>query len=86
MAIAWVLAILLTLGATLLNVGFVAEFPWTTTLAYGFGVGLVANGIFDVSLVQAFLEMLKLKKTKEEKAEEKTTEALKEKRSYLNAK
>jgi hypothetical protein len=82
MAITWVIAILLTIGATLLNVGFTAEFPIFTSLAYGFGAGLVANGLFDVSLVQAFLEMLKLKKTKEEK----TTEALKEQRAHLQAK
>jgi hypothetical protein len=72
MLISWLLSIGLTLGATLLNIGFVAEFPWLTSLVYGFGVGLVANGLFDVTLVQAFLEILKLKTKKEPKPLTKT--------------
>ena len=65
MILTWLIAILLTAAGNLLNVGFVAEFPWLTTVIYGLGVGLVANGIFDVPMVQAFLELLKLKKVKE---------------------
>jgi hypothetical protein len=59
--IAWLIAIALTLLGNLLNIGFMTDFPWLTTLAYGFAAGLVANGFFDVNMVQALLELLKLK-------------------------
>ena len=62
--IAWLIAIVLVFAGNLLNIGFSAEFPWLTSLAYGFGAGLVANGMFDVQMVQAMLDRLKLKKVK----------------------
>ena len=61
--VAWLTAIALVTIGNLLNLGFMSEFPWLTTIAYGFAAGLVANGIFDVTIVQALLEFLKLKKT-----------------------
>jgi len=62
--IAWLIAIVLVFVGSLLNIGFSADFPWLTTLAYGFGAGLVANGMFDVAMVQTLLDLLKLKKAK----------------------
>lgn len=62
--VAWLVAIALTFLGNLLNVGFTADFPWLTTLAYGFGAGLVANGLFDISIVQSVLDFLQLKKVK----------------------
>ena len=67
MILTWLVAIALTFIGNLLNLGFAAEFPWLTTAVYGLGVGLVANGIFDVPTVQVILEFLKLKKVKEVK-------------------
>jgi len=53
--IAWVIAILLALAGNLVNLGFLAEATWLMTLIYGFGAGLVANGIFDVAIVHALI-------------------------------
>lgn len=62
--IAWGVAIVLVFLGNLLNIGFGADFPWLTTLAYGVGAGLVANGLFDINTVQVILDFLKLKKVK----------------------
>jgi len=62
--VAWGVSIVLVLAGNLLNIGFSAEFPWLTSLAYGVGAGLVANGLFDVNMVQTILDLLKLKKVK----------------------
>lgn len=62
--IAWLVAIALTFAGNLLNIGFAADFPWLTTLAYGFGAGLVANGLFDINVVQSVLDAINLKKVK----------------------
>ena len=61
----WIVSILLVVFGNLLNLGFVSEFPWLTTILYGFAAGLVANGLFDIPTVQAFLDFIKLKKIKE---------------------
>jgi len=62
--VAWVISILLVVGGNLFNIGFGADFPWLTSVIYGLGAGLVANGLFDVTIVQAILDLLKLKKVK----------------------
>ena len=63
--IVWLVAIALTILGNLLNIGFAAEFPWLTTIVYGFASGLVANGIFDIGTVQGILTFLKLKEKKD---------------------
>jgi len=60
----WIIAILLVVAGNIFDLGFSAGFPWLTTILYGFGAGLVANGIFDIEVVQAILEYLNLKKKK----------------------
>lgn len=62
--IAWICAIALCYAGNLLNLGFVADFPWLTTGIYGIAAGFVANGIFDISFVQYVLDFLKLPKVK----------------------
>lgn len=62
--VAWVCAIILCFAGNLLNLGFVADFPWLTTAIYGIAAGFVANGIFDISFVQYVLDFLKLPKVK----------------------
>lgn len=42
----------------LLKMGFLAEETWYIVLAYGLGAGLVANGIFTIEVVKAFLQWL----------------------------
>ena len=61
--IAWLIAIILVVLGNLFNFGFSADFPWLTTIAYGFAAGLVANGIFDIEVVKSILEYLTLKKS-----------------------
>jgi len=60
--IAWLIAIALVVLGNLFNLGFMSEFPWLTTIIYGFAAGLVANGMFDVAIVQALLDFINLKK------------------------
>lgn len=53
--VAWVVAILLALVGNLVNLGFLAEATWLMTVIYGFGAGLAANGIFDISVIHALI-------------------------------
>jgi hypothetical protein len=54
--VAWGVAIILMLISALANFGFASEFPILQALVYGLGVGLVANGVFDVPVVKAILD------------------------------
>lgn len=62
---AWLVAILLCFLGNLINFGLLAEATWLQTLAYGLGAGLIANGIFDFTVVQLILQYLKLEVKKE---------------------
>ena len=53
--VSWVAAILLAVLANLINLGFLAGSTWLMTILYGFGAGLVANGLFDVAIVKALI-------------------------------
>lgn len=54
--VAWLVAIILIVGANLLNYGFAAEFSILKSILYGLGAGLVANGIFDIPFVKVLLD------------------------------
>ena len=58
--VAWAVAIVLCLVGNLVNFGLLSEATLLQTLAYGLGAGLIANGIFDFSVVQLILQYLKL--------------------------
>jgi len=53
--VAWLVAIILLIGANLLNYGFNAEFSILKSILYGLGAGLVANGIFDIPFIKILL-------------------------------
>ncbi|KKM19910.1 hypothetical protein LCGC14_1650850 [marine sediment metagenome] len=53
--IAWLVAVGLACLGNLINLGFLAEATWLMTVLYGFGAGLVANGLFDVAIVHAII-------------------------------
>ena len=53
--VAWIICVALAFIGNLINLGFLSEATWVITLIYGLGAGLVANGIFDVALVKAFI-------------------------------
>lgn len=63
--VAWLVAVLLCVVGNLVNFGMLAEATWLQTIVYGIGAGLIANGIFDVSVVQLLLQALKLEVKKE---------------------
>ena len=56
----WIVAIILCAVGNLVNFGILADASWLQTLAYGLGAGLIANGIFDFTVVQLILQYLKL--------------------------
>ncbi len=56
--VAWAVAIILLVGANLMNYGFAAEFSILKSIIYGLGAGLVANGIFDVPIVKSILNVV----------------------------
>lgn len=53
--VAWVVAVVLAWLSVLLNIGFLAEAQWYMVVLYGVGAGFVANGFFDVGLIQAII-------------------------------
>jgi biotin transporter BioY len=56
--LSWVVAVVLCLVGDWLNLGMFKDFSLITTLAYGVATGLVANGVFDISIVQTLLNLL----------------------------
>jgi hypothetical protein len=54
--IAWAVAIILMVVTDLLNFGFAAEFSILKAVIYGFGAGLVANGVFDIPIIKSILD------------------------------
>ena len=60
----WVVAIGLAFVGSLKGLGIVADTSVLFTALNGLAIGLVSNGIFDVSLVQSVLEFIRAKKAK----------------------
>ena len=58
--VSWIVAVALCAVGNLVNFGLLADASWLQTLAYGLGAGLIANGIFDFTVVQLILQYLKL--------------------------
>jgi hypothetical protein len=44
--------------------GIFAGVPWYYALLYSFSAALVANGVFDISIVKAFLQLIKFEAKK----------------------
>jgi len=59
---AWVISTIILVAGNLVNMGFMADLNLFHTLIYGLAAGFVANGIFDIGLVQALLRALKILK------------------------
>lgn len=58
--LSWVVSIALGFAAWFLNLGIFADIMWYWCLLYSVIAALVANGIFDIRMVQAILRLLKL--------------------------
>jgi hypothetical protein len=54
----WLVGIILCLIGWFLKLGIFQGIEWYETVAYGLGVGLVANGIFDIEIVKALLKAI----------------------------
>jgi hypothetical protein len=61
--ISWVISIVVVFIGQLKSVGMVAETSALWTGITGVAVGLVANGIFDIKIVQAILSFIKANKS-----------------------
>lgn len=57
--VSWIVAISLSFIGWLLNLGLFEPVTWPVALIYGFGIGLVANGIFTSETVQYLLSLFK---------------------------
>lgn len=55
----WLISITLCFIGWLLNIGiFIGIEEWYSVLACGIGIGLAANGIFDIKIVKAILQAI----------------------------
>ena len=59
--ISWIVAVVLSGVGWLLKLGMFAGVEWYWILIYGFASGLVANGIFDITIIQGILNLFKKK-------------------------
>jgi hypothetical protein len=60
----WVISVILGVVATWVKIGIFSEMDWKGGLAIGIVSGLVANGVFDISVVKRVLEFIKLRAEK----------------------
>ena len=63
-AVSWLVAILCSAGGTYFKLGIFAGLIWWQIIVYGVGIGLVANGFFDIKMVQAILAFIGAGKAK----------------------
>ena len=60
--VSWLVPIVIALiFGTLLNFGFLGSEKWYIAVLYGFGAGLVSNGIFDISFVEVAVKFIESK-------------------------
>ncbi len=55
--LSWVISIAGSFAGSYFDLGVFADLNTTYIIIYGFATGLIANGIFDFALVQAFLNL-----------------------------
>ena len=61
----WVIAIILAWFTSFLGLGIFPNLTWISVILYGFLVGLVANGIFDIPITKTVLEWIKARFVKQ---------------------
>jgi hypothetical protein len=57
----WAVSVVVAALASYLGVGIFPTFSALAVVLYGFGIGLVANGIFDIPLTRTILEWIRVK-------------------------
>jgi len=55
----WAVSVVVALLASYLGLGIFPTFSFLAVVLYGFGIGLVANGVFDIPLTKTILEWLR---------------------------
>lgn len=63
--LSWVIALAMGWFAWFLNLGIFADIVWYWVILYSVLGGLVANGVFDIKMVQGFLRLIKLEKSRQ---------------------
>lgn len=53
--VSWAVAIIVSIAGWKFNIGLFEPLTWWVSLLYGFGVGLIANGIYSSETVQLIL-------------------------------
>lgn len=61
--ISWIVSLGLAFAGNYFQLGIFANLSTTLVIVYSVAVGLIANGIFDVTLVQALLNLFKKKES-----------------------
>ena len=56
--VVWLVAIAVMVIANAVNIGYGGEFTYWQSLLHGLGAGLVANGIFDIPIVNAIMKFI----------------------------
>jgi hypothetical protein len=56
--IAWAVSVGLCLIGMWFDLGMFKDFTAVQTVAYGIATGLVANGVFDITIVQTLLDLI----------------------------
>ena len=59
--VSWLIGIAVALVGWWLELGFLSGLNWYIVLAYGFGAGLIANGVFDTGIVTWIFGLLGMK-------------------------
>ena len=62
--LSWIIAMAVALAGWYLKVGIFETLTIYGAILYGFGAGLAANGFFDIKIIQAILEALRLQPRK----------------------
>ena len=65
--IAWAVGIILIIGSKLIGFGYAVELTFLAALMHGIGIGLAANGVFDVPIIKTLMSVIEgwFKSTKE---------------------
>lgn len=71
---AWGISIILCFIGWFFDLGILADTNWWQTLIIGIGIGLAANGVFDLNFIRQLLDLIFGKIGIEVKKEETTTE------------
>lgn len=56
--VSWIVAVIVSIVGWIFKLGIFAEMEWFIVVAYGFGTGLIANGIFTAETVQTILTFI----------------------------